>query len=78
MIAAATERSSSNIDEAILPGADPENIEPGGATVYIIRLNRGGGGGAQIYIFVLHIRANRGRAPDAPPLNPRLITEPKT
>ena len=29
--------------------------------------------GAQIYFFVLHIRANRGRSPGAPPLDPRLV-----
>ena len=31
-------------------------------------------GDANLFFFVLHIRANRGRAPGAPPLNPRLIT----
>ena len=43
-------------------------LNRGAQTVKIIRLNRG----AQIYFLVLYIRANRGRAPGAPPLNPRL------
>ena len=43
-------------------------LNRGEQTVKIIRLNRG----AQIYFLVLHIRANRGRAPGAPPLHPRL------
>ena len=55
--------------QCLLSGADPENIEPGGATVLIIRLNRV----RKFIFFVLDIRANRGRAPDAPPLNPRMV-----
>ena len=34
--------------------------------------------GGSNYFFVLHIKANRGRAPAAPPLNPRLFTRQST
>ena len=44
-------------------GADPENTEPGGVN----SINY------HTFFFVLHIRTNRGRAPGAPPLNPRLV-----
>ena len=46
-------------------GADPENVEPGGANC--INYQSEPGRGAQIFFLVLHIRANRGRAPGAPP-----------
>ena len=46
-----------------IPGADPENVEPGGAN----SINYQTEPGAQIYFLVLHIRPNRGRAPGAPP-----------
>ena len=42
-------------------GADPEDVEPGGANS--INCQTEPGGGAQIYFLVLHIRVNRGRAP---------------
>ena len=48
------------------PGADPENVEPGGANS-INYQTEPEGGGAQIYFLVLYIRTNRGRAPGAPP-----------
>ena len=48
---------------------DQENIEPGGADSINYQTEPGGTN----YLFVLHIRANRGRTPGAPSLNPRLI-----
>ena len=50
-------------------GADPENVEPGGANI----INYQTEPGAQIYFLVLHIRANRGCVRRMrPPLNLRL------
>ena len=54
-----------------LPGADTDNIEHGGVNSISYQTEPGG---ANLF-FVLHIRANRGRAPGTPPLNPRLVTD---
>ena len=41
-----------------IPGADPENVEPGGANSINCQTEQGGA--TYMYFFVLHIRANRG------------------
>ena len=48
------------------PGADPENVEPGGANS--INYQTEPEGGAQIYFLVLYIRTNRGACAGCAPL----------
>ena len=54
-------------ERLLLPGADPENIEPEGTNSLQISDRTGWHN-----FFILRLRANGGREPGALPLNPRL------